>query len=91
MVNRLYITNLNIISNLKKINNKLSNNVIKKECCNYTSPSNLWPIGSSYEDDTISEYDDFTVPKIVNSNKIKKIYSDISLEYIDTYSEEETE
>ena len=68
---KIYIANLNVLSIIKKINNKYDQN------CNGV---NLYPIGSSYEDTS----EDFTLPRMEDRANIS------SLEFMDTYSEDET-
>ena len=72
---KIYTANLNILSIIKKINNKQ----IGTSC-----GSELSPIGFSYEEHLDETLDDFTMPRMEDRAKIN------SLEFMDTYSEDET-
>ena len=74
IIRTIYITNLNIISLLKKLNNKIING--KLNLYSYSSSfelsDSLDPIGSSIEE-TITEYEDFTMPILKDEIELKEI------------------
>ena len=74
IIRTIYITNLNIISLLKKINNKIAES--KLNLYSYSSSfelsDTLDPIGSSFEE-TITDFEDFTMPIIKDNIELAEI------------------
>ena len=74
IIRTIYITNLNIISLLKKLNSKITNNQLNlySYSKSFELSDSLDPIGSSIEE-TITEYEDFTMPILKQEIELKQI------------------